>query len=68
MSFQQMITEELRIDPNRARMVEAYVRLITGQDDPPPPAVLREHYESGISALIDGDPEGAERLAVTFGL
>ena len=63
-----MIAETLKISPERATLVEAYLRLEHGTLDHLSRVDVRREYARGISATIDANLEQAIALARSFGL
>jgi hypothetical protein len=62
------ISKVLSIPANRARLVEAYLRLSHRTLNSLSAAQIRKEYRNDISDTIDCDPEMAERVAASFGL
>ena len=68
-NYQALLVKTLKITPQRAVLVEGYLRLQHGTLDHLSCADFgREYKRGGISAAIDADPEGAIELAQSFGL
>lgn len=67
--YQTIIADILKITPQRAVLVEAYLRLQYGTlDHLSRAAIWHEYTHGGISATIDADPDQAVRLARSIGL
>ena len=69
MSYNDIIRSTLKITPERARLVEAYLRMeygtlnhLSARD------IRRNYYHGGISYAIDANLDGALKLAESFGL
>lgn len=69
MYYNKMLQELLGIDSQRARYVEAYLRLEYGTLNHLDASRIKlEYYDLGISEAIDQDPAGAETLAQSYAL
>lgn len=68
-TYNDIIRRTLKITPERARLVEAYLRLDYGTlDHLSNVEIRREYHVGGISAAIDADVDGALKLAESLGL
>lgn len=65
--YNRIICETLGINKNRARLVEAYLRLRFGVLDALSREDIRTEYGI-IGEAIDADPIGAESLALSYGM
>jgi hypothetical protein len=69
--YSKLISDILMITPQRASLVEGYLRLQFGTLSALSHVDIRREYHSGgansISAVIDADVESAIRLAKSFG-
>lgn len=68
-AYQKILADTLHISPERAVLVEAYLRLqystlghLSRED------FRHEYTRGGISDTIDADPESARALAASYGL
>lgn len=69
MAYEQVLADTLKIAPERAALVEGYLRLQYKTLDHLSRADFRREYtKGGISAAIDADPAAAVQLARSFGL
>ena len=67
--YARVLAETLKITPERARLVEAYLRLAYKTLDHLSRSDFRHEYtKRGISDAIDADPAQAEALAKSYGL
>lgn len=67
--YNALIADTLKITPERARLVEAYLRLDHGTLDAlSPDDITREYFHGGITTAIDANPKGARALADSYGL
>lgn len=67
--YTEMLARLLHIEPEKARLVEAYLRLqYKTLDALSATDFLREYYKGGIMLAIKDDPEGSEALAQSYGL
>ncbi len=66
--YTEIIQRTLSVTAERARLVEAYLRLQYGTLDRLSRADIRREYRHGISGAIDADVEGSIRLAESYGL
>lgn len=67
-TYNARICAALGITPERARLVEGFLRLERRGLDSLNDNAIRREYACGISEAIDSDPAVAERLAASFGL
>lgn len=67
-AYQQVLADTLKISPQRAVLVEAYLRLQYSTLGHLSRADFRHEYTRGISDTIDADPESARALAASYGL
>lgn len=67
-TYNARICAALGITPERARLVEGFLRLEWRGLDSLSAEGIRHEYEAGICEAIDSDPAVAERLAASFGL
>lgn len=67
-AYQQIIVETLNVTPNRARLVEAYLRLSHSTLDSLSRADIYKEYREDLSDTIDEDIETAIKLAESYGL
>jgi GNAT superfamily N-acetyltransferase len=66
--YNSIIRDTLKVTPERARLVEAYLRLQYSTLDHLSRVDIRREYRSGgIGATIDADVEAAIRLADSYG-
>ena len=68
MDYNQIIRETLKVTPQRARLVEGYLRLqYSTLDHLSRVDIRREYTRGGIGATIDADVKAAIRLADSYG-
>ena len=68
-AYQAVLAETLKITPDRALLVEAYLRLQYSTLDHLSRADFRQEYKrGGICTAIDADPAGAVLLAKSYNL
>ena len=68
-TYTQTISQTLKITPQRARLVEAYLRLqYSTLDHLSRLDFVREYHNGGISKAIDANIDGAIQLADSFAI
>lgn len=68
MNYNDLIAQTLHITPQRASLVEAYLRLDYGALDSMSRLDIRRAYMFNIRATIDADVNAAMKLAESFGV